>query len=135
MVGERSKGPPSEKPGSFLRMRKHISCSGLAALIVALLIGCAVGPDYRPPEAKVPKDWNGQEVVTPATPSKTAPNPVELVEWWTAFNDPTLSSLVEMAVRTNLDVRLAEARIRQARAARGVVGAPLSAPGGVFGAV
>ena len=47
------------------------------------------------------------------------------MEWWTAFNDPTLSSLVEMAVRANLDVRLAEARIRQARAARGVAGAPL----------
>ena len=45
-----------------------------------------------------------------------------LVEWWTAFNDPTLSSLVDMAVRANLDVRLAEARIRQARAALGVAG-------------
>jgi NodT family efflux transporter outer membrane factor (OMF) lipoprotein len=90
-----------------------------------IVSGCAVGPDYRPPETRVPNDWNGQEVVTPATPSKTTINPVELVEWWTAFNDPTLSSLVETAVRTNLDVRLAEARIRQARAARGVVGAPL----------
>ena len=48
-----------------------------------------------------------------------------LVEWWNAFNDPTLSSLVEMAVRANLDLRQAEARIRQARAARGVAGAPL----------
>jgi NodT family efflux transporter outer membrane factor (OMF) lipoprotein len=50
---------------------------------------------------------------------------VQLVEWWNAFQDPTLSSLVEMAVRANLDVRLAEARIRQARASRGVAGAPL----------
>ena len=47
------------------------------------------------------------------------------MEWWNAFKDPTLSSLVEMAVRANLDVRLAEARIRQARAALGVAGAPL----------
>jgi multidrug efflux system outer membrane protein len=97
----------------------------VTAFCLIIVSGCAVGPDYHPPETKVPKDWNGQEVVTPATPSKTAPNPVELVEWWTAFNDPILSSLVEMAVRSNLDVRLAEARIRQARAARGVVGAPL----------
>ena len=87
--------------------------------------GCAVGPDYRPPETKVPSTWDGQNAVTPALPSKTTIDPVELVEWWNAFNDPTLSSLVEMAVRANLDVRLAEARIRQARAARGVVGAPL----------
>jgi len=97
---------------------------GLALCLVAGS-GCAVGPDYRPPETKVPKDWDGQNVVTPALPSKTTLDPVELVEWWNAFNDPTLSSLVEMAVRANLDVRLAEARIRQARAARGVVGAPL----------
>jgi len=97
----------------------------LTVFCLIIVSGCAVGPDYRPPESKVPSAWDGQNAVTPAQPSKTAPNPVELVEWWTAFNDPTLSSLVESAVRSNLDVRLAEARIRQARAARGVVGAPL----------
>ena len=34
------------------------------------------------------------------------------------FNDPLLDSLVERAVRSNLDLRLAEARIREARASR-----------------
>ena len=106
-------------------MIRHISFSGLAALIAATLVGCAVGPDYHRPETKAPSTWDGQNAVTPATPSKTKINPVTLVEWWTAFNDPTLSSLVDMAVRANLDVRLAEARIRQARAARWVAGAPL----------
>ena len=79
--------------------------------------GCAVGPDYHRPETKAPSTWDGQNAVTPANPSKTTIDPVTLVEWWTAFNDPTLSYLVDMAVRANLDVRLAEARIRQARAA------------------
>jgi len=97
---------------------------GLALCLVAGS-GCAVGPDYHPPETKVPTTWDGQNAVTPAQPSKTTIDPVTLVEWWNGFNDPTLSSLVEMAVRANLDVRLAEARIRQARAARGVAGAPL----------
>ena len=99
----------------------------LLILVLCLLAvaGCAVGPNYHPPETKVPTYWDGQNVVTPAQPSKTNINPVELVEWWTAFKDPTLSSLVETAVRANLDVRLAEARIRQARAARWVAGAPL----------
>jgi NodT family efflux transporter outer membrane factor (OMF) lipoprotein len=64
-------------------------------------------------------------VVTPAQPSKTNINPVELVEWWSVFKDPILSSLVEMAIRSNLDVRLAESRICQARAARWVAVAPL----------
>ena len=84
-----------------------------------------MGPDYHPPETKAPSTWDGQNAVTPAKPSKTTIDPVTLVEWWTAFNDPTLSYLVDMAVRANLDVRLAEARIRQARAARWVAGAPL----------
>jgi NodT family efflux transporter outer membrane factor (OMF) lipoprotein len=84
-----------------------------------------VGPDYQRPETKVPENWNGQEVVTKDTPSKTDTNPAELVAWWSNFKDPTLSSLVEMAVRANLDLRLAEARIRQARASLGVAGGAL----------
>ena len=89
-----------------------------------------MGPDYNAPETKVPDNWNGQEVVTPATPSKTTTNPAELVDWWSNFKDPTLSSLVEMAIRANLDLRLAEARIRQARASLGVAGGPSLARGG-----
>jgi NodT family efflux transporter outer membrane factor (OMF) lipoprotein len=84
-----------------------------------------VGPDYQRPETKVPETWNGQEVVAPAQPSKTSTQPVALVDWWHSFKDPSLSSLVEIAVRANLDLRQAEARIRQARAAMGVAGAPL----------
>ena len=95
------------------------------ALCLATVSGCAVGPDYRPPETRVPENWDGQAAVHQALPSKTSPSPVTLVAWWHAFNDATLSSLVEMAIRSNLDLRQAEARIRQARAARGVAGAPL----------
>jgi NodT family efflux transporter outer membrane factor (OMF) lipoprotein len=89
------------------------------------LLGCAVGPDYREPAAKVPTGWDGQNLVTQDQPSKTTNQPVQLVEWWQAFQDPALTSLVEMAVHNNLDVRTAAARIRQARAALGVAGAPL----------
>jgi NodT family efflux transporter outer membrane factor (OMF) lipoprotein len=97
----------------------------LVVFCLAALAGCAVGPDYRRPETKVPENWNAQEVVTEAHPSKTTTNPAALVQWWNTFKDPTLSSLVEMAIRANHDLRQAEARIRQARAARGVAGAPL----------
>ena len=102
---------------------------GLAFCLLAAA-GCAVGPDYKRPETKVPDNWNGQEVVTTDTPSKTNTDPAELVAWWSNFKDPTLSSLVEMAIRSNLDLRLAEARIRQARASLGVAVGRSLPPGG-----
>jgi outer membrane protein, multidrug efflux system len=89
-------------------------------MTLLVLAGCMVGPDYQKPETKTPEAWNGQEVVTPAQPSKTKTSPVEMVDWWNAFKDPTLSSLMEMALRSNLDLAQAEARILQARAALGV---------------
>ncbi|MEJ2672211.1 MAG: efflux transporter outer membrane subunit [Deltaproteobacteria bacterium] len=99
-----------------------LSCAGIC---LGLAAGCMVGPDYHKPETKVPTTWDGQNVVAPSQPSKTTNQPVKLVDWWKAFKDPTLTSLVEMAIRNNLDVRTTEARIRQARAALGVAGAPL----------
>jgi multidrug efflux system outer membrane protein len=45
----------------------------------------------------------------------------DMARWWAVFEDPTLSSLVERAVQSNLDLQVAGARIRQARAAiRGI---------------
>ena len=105
--------------------RGIFSSISILALFLAVLSGCLVGPNYRRPDTKVPDKWSGQAAATPAQPSKTTTNPVSLVEWWQSFNDPILASLVEIAIRSNLDLRLAEARIFQARAARGVVGAPL----------
>src|SRR5208337_3323694 len=62
-------------------------------------------------------------------PSVATAQPGDLTQWWRQFNDPTLTALVEEAVKTNLDLRLAEARLRQARATRGV------AVGGLWPAV
>ena len=39
-----------------------------------------------------------------------------MAQWWTAFKDPVLDSLVERAVKSNLDLRIAEARVREERA-------------------
>lgn len=129
---EAQAGKPAPPMKRYLFMKDDISLKRkifLTIIIIALgsiaAAGCMVGPDYKRPETKVPEAWNGQEVVTKATPSKTSINPAEVAVWWQNFQDPTLSALVEMAVRANLDLRLAEARIRQARAALGVAGAPL----------
>jgi NodT family efflux transporter outer membrane factor (OMF) lipoprotein len=49
----------------------------------------------------------------------------ELIRWWKTFNDPELSSLVDRAVTSNLDLQQAQARVLQARANRGIVAAGL----------
>ena len=105
------------------------SLTMLLALFVsaALPTGCMVGPDFVKPGAQVPAGWTGP-APSAATPSGQASQPTtqpalaekDLAQWWTAFGDATLTSLVTRAVESNLDIRLAEARIRQARAARGV---------------
>ena len=52
-----------------------------------------------------------------------------MARWWDAFDDPVLVSLVERAFASNLDLKLAESRILQARAARGISAAGLGACG------
>ncbi len=90
-----------------------------AATALVLLAGCAVGPDYREPKLAMPAGWQeGQQKGVDI-------RPVELTQWWTSFNDALLNSLVERAVKSNLDLRIAEARIREARASRAVTASGL----------
>ena len=62
-----------------------------------------------------PPAWVG--TVPRPTPPPVDPAVVSLVRWWALFDDPALVSLVERAVQSNLDVKVAEARVREARAA------------------
>ncbi len=85
--------------------------------------GCfAVGPDYAPPNLPAPSAWstglrgglNAEET-----------EPGALASWWTTLHDPVLSSLIERALAANLDLREARARVREARARRGIARAGL----------
>ncbi len=84
-------------------------------LCLLMQAGCMVGPDYKPQDANAPTNWVGTK--NAASPDTT------LLKWWTEFNDVNLTSLIERAMKSNLDLRQAEERIRQARAASGVAGA------------
>ncbi|MFA7381875.1 MAG: efflux transporter outer membrane subunit [Desulfurivibrionaceae bacterium] len=90
-------------------------------LCLPLLTSCMLGPDFQRPEAKVSAQWLGQTAAAPVTATAEQ----NLAQWWTAFNDPRLTSLVERSIQANLDLRLAQSRIRQARAALGIAGADL----------
>ncbi len=64
-----------------LNWKRFLSTLALTLYLLAAA-GCMVGPDYKRPETKVPETWNGQEVVTKDTPSKTTTDPAALVAWW-----------------------------------------------------
>jgi NodT family efflux transporter outer membrane factor (OMF) lipoprotein len=94
------------------------------------LSSCEVGPDYRPPNISVTPSFGdsaSQASTQPATqPSASvSSSPVTAIRWWRGFNDPELNSLVDRAMKNNLDLRSAESRLRQARAQRGVIGSSL----------
>jgi multidrug efflux system outer membrane protein len=84
----------------------------LALGVIAL--GCAVGPDYRKPEVATPDRLRGAEGAT-ASPASLADQ-----GWWELLQDRALQSLVEEALRTGHDVRLATWRVEEARANAGI---------------
>ncbi len=93
-------------------------------LCLPIVAGCAVGPDFKKPLFAIPDKWHG-DAASASYRETQATLPVDLTRWWNGFDDPILNSLVERAVRANYDLRLAESRIRQARATQGTASAGL----------
>jgi NodT family efflux transporter outer membrane factor (OMF) lipoprotein len=89
-------------------------------VVVLTLSGCMVGPDYCTPRTTVPTEWAGIAEATRGQQSVATAGESELTQWWKQFNDPTMTALVEEAVQANLNLKTAEAVLRQARASRGV---------------
>ena len=98
------------------------------SLILVLLAGCAtslptVDADKLPPEPPV----EFKEKWTLAAPAEAQPRG----EWWKAFNDPVLDGLMERANQGNASVRVAAARLAQARAVARITDADRSLQVGV----
>lgn len=91
--------------------------AGAAALLLA---GCMVGPDYKAPEAAAPQHWTESTAAMAGTTGRTA-----LEHWWQGFNDPVLDTLVERAIAANLDLKILEQRVVEARADRDATAASL----------
>ena len=82
----------------------------LIAALLGLLAGCKVGPSYRPPAVNVAPQWS-----SPLAGGETDSSS-SLASWWKNFNDSELDSLIERAIQSNLDLKIAAARVREARA-------------------
>jgi NodT family efflux transporter outer membrane factor (OMF) lipoprotein len=77
------------------------------------LAACTVGPRYTRPAVSTPAAFG-------ELPAGQAASGAALARWWTGFHDPTLEGLVSRAVEGNLDLKIAAARVKEARAERGI---------------
>lgn len=86
----------------------RVVVAGVAAAWACIgLTGCVVGPDYSQPELLLPSAWSA------SSGSRGSP---DLTRWWQRLGDPELDALIEEGIAHNLDVAIAKARIREARA-------------------
>ena len=90
----------------------------VVVVMAAIIAGCKVGPEYRRPDATPPKDFRSQVASTEAGSLADLP-------WWQIFNDKALQGLITQALAGNYDLKVAVARIEQARAQVAVVRADL----------
>ncbi len=97
----------------------------IPALAFATLIAPAtwasiltVGPDYKRPDAPAAPAY--RDTSPTVAGSASDPTPTLSPDWWRAFNDPALNDLETRALAANQDLRVALARVQQARAAAGV---------------
>lgn len=73
----------------------------------ALLSACALGPDYQRPDLPLPAQFR---LDTSGSTDSLGDS-----GWWQVYRDPTLAELIARALQNNLDVRIAAARVDQAR--------------------
>ena len=87
---------------------------GLAACIV--VGGCTVGPNYHRPAAPVPAQWDVAEPWRESAPKDGIPKG----EWWSVFQDDGLNALEKQALDASQTIKVAAARLAQARASAAV---------------
>src|SRR5262245_11323037 len=83
------------------------------AVLLALTSACAVGPNYTRPPLSVPEVGRG-------APGEPAAESIADRAWWEICHDDALRSLVDEAIRGGYDLRIAAARVEEARALAGI---------------
>ena len=83
------------------------------------LVGCALGPDYERPSVAQPDSFRMQQGQTLEEASLAD------LGWWDLFQDENLQALISKALVENKNVRIAVARVREARALLVATGADL----------
>ena len=89
----------------------------LCGAAAVLLAGCALGPDYHRPPLDVPPQYRDIAPVTTGAAGDAAS--VGDSGWWEVYPDADLQTLLTTALKNNYDVKIAVARIDEARAQLG----------------
>lgn len=91
---------------------KRLRPYAAGVLALALLGGCAVGPDYQRPAVDVGTGYKESQGWIRAVPSDAALRG----DWWKLYEDPELNRLMDELLASNLSIAQAEAQYRQAQA-------------------
>lgn len=94
-------------------MSKRIQPVLLSCGLLGLLAGCSLAPDYVRPDLAVENRW-------PAELNAEGSRKAETLDWKALFPDPRLQAVIELALTNNRDLRVAVARVEEARALWGV---------------
>jgi NodT family efflux transporter outer membrane factor (OMF) lipoprotein len=92
--------------------------------LISGLAACAAGPNYHVPKADEPPAFIAKVTTGSAsseTATKTTLSTVDLATWWQSLDDVELNSLVDRAIKSNLDLEIALDRLQQARTYEAVV--------------
>src|SRR5882757_5865839 len=90
----------------------------LMALVVLLMVGCKVGPDYKRPAVDVPGSYR-QALAPDIAPASQTPSIAD-EQWIVIFQDSTLQRLIQDALANNLNLRIAAQRVLEAQAQVGI---------------
>jgi len=130
------RGEQRRLPAPLARLRERGWGRGralLPTLLALALSACSLAPDYQRPDAPVAAGWPAQSGVRyhgagqgaslgPAASTADAGDavPVDDLGWRAMFRDPQLQALIARALAENRDLRVALARIEEARALYGI---------------
>ena len=104
-------------PNRDRRSRPPVRAAASAALLALALAGCALTPPGPAPTPAAPGAWRAPQPAA-AHAAGTAP----LALWWSQFDDPLLTQLIEATQRGNGNLAQAAARIDEARANARIAG-------------
>ena len=95
-------------------MKKIAALNSIAVFVLAA--GCTVGPKYQRASAPVPAKWDVPEPWREGAPKDGVPKGA----WWNVFHDDELDALEKQTLSANETIKIAVARLEQARASAAV---------------